>query len=243
MLAESGVRPTDGRWGRGAHLVCGWLTLQGLLAPQGEFTFGVPQFRLLFSPILVCLAAGIGLVALRIVHGRFWMLGLVAVNFGIQATGFLDFGGDDSPVDTRFGATFLVSAVVVELLAWVLGTEDRTRFALASGLGIGTLGLGGEYLWNTERPAALDPATCSPRPSCTASSPPSAPPCSGPPSPAPSSGTGPGAPSPACSSSAPRWPASAVIVVPLRRPTGDVTAAVQASSRPDRRDGRRSRPP
>ena len=53
ILAESGVRPTDGRWGRGAHLVCGWLTLQGLLAPQGEFTFGVPQFSLLFSPILV----------------------------------------------------------------------------------------------------------------------------------------------------------------------------------------------
>ena len=149
ILAESGVRATDGSWGRGAHLVCGWLTLQGLLAPQGEFTFGVPQFRLLFSPILVCLAAGLGLVALRIVHGRLWMLGLVLVNFAIQATGFMNFGGDDSPVDTRFGATFLASAVVVELVAWLVGTTDRTRFALLSGLGIGTLGLAGEYAWNT----------------------------------------------------------------------------------------------
>ena len=150
ILAESGVRPTDGRWGRGAHLVCGWLTLQGLLAPQGEFTFGVPQFNLLFSPILVCLAAGMGLVALRIVHGRGWMLGLVIVNFVIQATGFLNIGGDaGGPVDTRFGATFLASAVVVELIAWLVDTEDRTRFALLSGLGIGTIGLAGEYAWNT----------------------------------------------------------------------------------------------
>jgi hypothetical protein len=150
ILAEAGVRATDGPWGRGAHLVCGWLTLQGLLAPQGEFTFGVPQFNLLFSPILVCLAAGMGLVALRIVHGRWWMLGLVVVNFAIQATGFLDFGGDDSPVETRFGTTFLASAIVVEVLARLLGTEDRTRFALLSGLGIGTIGLAAEHVWNTD---------------------------------------------------------------------------------------------
>jgi hypothetical protein len=150
VLAESGVRATDGAWGRSAHLVCGWLTVQGLLAPQGEFTFGVPQFNLLFSPILVCLAAGLGLVAFRLVHGRWWLLGFVGVNFLIQFTGFLDFGGDDSPVETRFGATFLASALVVELVARVAGTEDRTRFALLSGLGIGTIGLAGEYAWNTD---------------------------------------------------------------------------------------------
>lgn len=151
VLAESGVRATDGGWGRAAHVVCGWLTVQGLLAPQGEFTFGVPQFNLLFSPILVCLAAGIGLVAFRIVHGRWWLLGLVVVNFGIQATGFLDFGSDDGgPVDTRFAATFLASALVVELVGSRLGTQDRTRFALLSGLGIGTIGLAGEYAWNRD---------------------------------------------------------------------------------------------
>lgn len=150
ILAESGVRPRDGRWGRAAHVVCGWLTLQGLLAPQGEFTFGVPQFSLLFSPILICLAAGLGLVAIRLVHGRWWALGIVVVNFAIQVTGFLDFGSEDGgPVDTRFAATFLASAVVVELVARWLGTDDKVRFALVSGLGIGTLGLAGEWAWNT----------------------------------------------------------------------------------------------
>jgi hypothetical protein len=149
ILAESGVRPTDGPWARGAHVVCGWLTVQGLLAPQGEFTFGVPQFSLLFAPILVCLAAGLGLVAFRLVHGPWWTAGLVVVNFGIQVTGFLDFGSEDGgPVDTRFGATFLLSALVVEVVARVAGTERRTRFAVLSGLGIGTLGLAGEWIWN-----------------------------------------------------------------------------------------------
>jgi hypothetical protein len=145
ILAESGVHPTDGAWARGAHLLCAWLTLQGLLAPLGEFTFGVPQFRLVFSPILVCLASGLGLVVIRLVHGRWWTLGLVAVNFVLQLGGFT---GGDSPVTTRFGATFLASAVVVEAAAGLLGTERRTRFALASGVGVGTLGLAGEWIWN-----------------------------------------------------------------------------------------------
>src|SRR3546814_17771185 len=92
VVTEWGVRSTEGGWARAAHIVCGGLTIQGLLAPQGEFTFGVPQFSLLFSPILVCLAAGLGLVAFRIVHGRWWVLGFVVVNFAIQVTGFLEIG-------------------------------------------------------------------------------------------------------------------------------------------------------
>src|SRR3546814_8782273 len=60
------------------------------------------------------------------------------------------FGSEDGPVDTRFGATFLLSGLVVELVARVWGTDDRARFALLSGLGIGTVGLAGEYLWNAD---------------------------------------------------------------------------------------------
>jgi hypothetical protein len=131
--------------------VCGWLTVQGLLAPMGEFTFGVPQFSLLFAPILVSLAAGMGLVAFRLVHGAWWTLGLVVVNFALQVSGFLSLGGDGGePVETRFGATFLASAVVVELVARVAGTIDRTRFALLCGAGIGTVGLAAEWLWNQD---------------------------------------------------------------------------------------------
>ena len=148
ILAGSGVRPTDGPWGRGAHVVCGWLTLQGLLAPMGEFTFGVPQFSLLFAPILVSMAAGLGLLAFRLVHGAWWTLGLVAVNLALQVTSA--FGGDESPVTERFGATFLASAVVVEVAARLLGTTHRTRLALVTGVGIGTIGLAAEWAWNQD---------------------------------------------------------------------------------------------
>src|SRR5690242_17315718 len=40
--------------------------LLGLSALQGEFDYGVPQFQMVFQPILIALAAGIGLVAARI---------------------------------------------------------------------------------------------------------------------------------------------------------------------------------
>lgn len=149
ILAESGVRPTDGPWGRAAHVVCGWLTIQGLLAPMGEFTFGVPQFSLLFAPILVSIAAGLGLLAFRLVHGAWWTLGLVAVNFLIQGSGLIGGDGGD-PVETRFVGTFLASALVIELVARFAGTANRTRFAVLSGLGIGTVGLSAEWLWNQD---------------------------------------------------------------------------------------------
>ena len=49
--------------GGGAFLV-------GLSTLQGEFDYGVPQFRQLYHPILIMLAAGIGLVAIRLRAGR-----------------------------------------------------------------------------------------------------------------------------------------------------------------------------
>ena len=148
VLGATGVQPTSSRWGRGLHVVCGWLTLQGLVAPQGEFTFGVPQFSQLVHPILICIAAGVALVAIRIVHGRWWTLGIVTGSWLLMGSGIL--GGEDEggPVETRHGATFLASAAVVELVALLLGTERRLRFALVSGFGIGTVGLAGEWAWN-----------------------------------------------------------------------------------------------
>ena len=148
VLGATGVHPTTSRWGRGLHVVCAWLTMQGLVAPQGEFTFGVPQFSQLFHPILICLAAGVALVAIRIVHGRWWTLGIVVGSWLVMGTGLLGGEDDGGPVQTRQGATFLLSALVVEVVAVVLGTERRLRFAVASGIGIGTIGLAGEWAWN-----------------------------------------------------------------------------------------------
>ena len=148
VLAEAGVRPSDGRWGRGLHVVAGWFTLQGLVASQGEFTFGVPQFAHVFHPILICLAAGFGLVVARLVLGWGWALGVALLATLLEVLPVLDAGGEGSPAETRFGATFLASAVAVELVAAALGTERLLRFGVAAGVSVGTIGLAGEWLWN-----------------------------------------------------------------------------------------------
>ena len=149
-LAGAGVRPTDGGWARGLHLVCAWLTLQGLVASQGEFSFGVPQFSQLFHPVLICLAGGLALVATRLVHGPWWTVGVAVGSFALMSG--LSGGDDGAPVDTRQGGTFVVSAVLVEVLARLLGTRRRLRYAVASGLAVGTVGLAAEWWWNQGAP-------------------------------------------------------------------------------------------
>ena len=59
------------RWLAGGFLI-------GLSTLQGEFDYGVPQFQLVFQPILLMLAAVIGLVAARVRLGRCGALAAVA---------------------------------------------------------------------------------------------------------------------------------------------------------------------
>jgi DNA-binding NarL/FixJ family response regulator len=67
VLADAGVKPRDSRWAFGIHVVAAWLTLQGLIAPLGEFSFGVPQFQQIFHPLILAIASGFAFVAIRLV--------------------------------------------------------------------------------------------------------------------------------------------------------------------------------
>jgi hypothetical protein len=142
-LAEGGVRPSDGGWARGVHVTVAVMTLLGLSSAQGEFAFGVPQFQQLYHPVLIMLAAGIAFTATRIVIGRFWPVVVAVIGFGI-GTGNL-FGGQLS----RTAALYVTCAVGVELVAWIFGTRKPLRFAIASGIGLVTVGLAGEWWWNS----------------------------------------------------------------------------------------------
>lgn len=147
VLADAGVQPKDSGWARFLHGFAAWLTLQGLVAGQGEFSFGVPQFSQMFHPLLVSAAAGLGLVAIRIVLGRGRALLIATI---LLATQMAQLGDEGGPVSTRHGATFVVAALVVELVASLAGVDRRTRFAVLSGVGIGALGLAGEWAWNSD---------------------------------------------------------------------------------------------
>jgi hypothetical protein len=151
IFAEARVSPRASTWGRVVHVLAAWLTLQGLAAAQGEFSFGVPQFQQLYHPVLVLLAGAGALVATRIVLGPGWALGITAVNVAMMNVDLVG-GGGDSPVVTREGGLYLTSALAVELAARWLGTgstgRERLRFALAAGAGVATIGLAGEFAWN-----------------------------------------------------------------------------------------------
>jgi hypothetical protein len=119
----------------------------GLSTFQAEFDFGVPQFQLIFQPILLMLAAGLGLVLARVYAGRGAALGAVAFFIVVR-------GGLSLLVGPLLGQTmphfplYIAEALVVEAVALWVPTTRPLRFGLWSGLGIGTVGLAAEWAWS-----------------------------------------------------------------------------------------------
>ena len=130
-----------------AELLLGGAFLLGLSTLQGEFDFGVPQFRQLYHPVLIMLAGSTALVAVRIRRGRGAALG--AVVFFLLLRGALTLL--IAPVLGRSVLHFplyIAEAIVVELVvAWV-GRQRQLTAGLLCGVGIGTIGLAAEWLWS-----------------------------------------------------------------------------------------------
>ena len=130
---------------RRALLVGGFLV--ALSTFQAEFDFGVPQFRAIYQPILIMLAAGIGLVTCRLYIGRGGAL--LAVGGYIVIRGFLAImvGGFWGQTTPHF-PLYIVEALVVEaVFARAGGRSAVVNGAIAGGL-IGTIGLAAEWAWS-----------------------------------------------------------------------------------------------
>ena len=141
---EAGASPTA--LARGIEVLYFGAILTGLSIVQGEFDFGVPQFQVLYQPLLVSIAAGLALVAARTVLGRGGAL-LTAVTFVVLRLVLTSLvSGPLNHTVARF-PLYLAAAVGVEAVAWLLGTEQRVRFALVSGAVVATFGLAGELAW------------------------------------------------------------------------------------------------
>jgi hypothetical protein len=131
---------------RRASLAGGFLI--GLSTFQAEFDFGVPQFDFLFQPMLIALAAGIGLVSARLWGGRGTALGAVA--FFIVVRGFVSLmvhgvWGEALP---HF-PLYLVEAVLVEATAAaLLARRGPLVYGSVAGLLIGTVGAAAEWGWS-----------------------------------------------------------------------------------------------
>jgi len=129
---------------RRALLVGGFLV--ALSTFQAEFDFGVPQFREVYQPILIMLAAGIGLVTSRLYIGRGGAV--LAVAGYIVIRGFLTImvGGVWGQTTPHF-PLYIVEALLVEaVFARAGGRSPVVNGAIAGGL-IGTVGLAAEWAW------------------------------------------------------------------------------------------------
>jgi hypothetical protein len=145
LMAEG--RAAGGSVPRWRWMAFGGVALVGLSALQLEYDQGVPQWQLVFQPLLIAVAAGVALVAARVAAGpgaalasavaflviRGAMLLLVGIGFGYTPPLF---------------ALYLPEAIAVELAFLLLGGRARPALiAVVAGLLIGTAGLGGEALW------------------------------------------------------------------------------------------------
>ncbi|MGH2955718.1 MAG: hypothetical protein ACRDL6_01825 [Solirubrobacterales bacterium] len=153
-------------WTRARETILAGAFLVALSTFQAEFDFSVPQFSLLLQPILIMLAAGVALVAARIRIGPGGALAAVLVFGAIRGLLALLVGPLFDQTVPSF-PLYLAEALVVEAIGflWLRGRPAAERpigFGALCGLGIGTIGLAGEWAWNqgwvvNEWPASLFP--------------------------------------------------------------------------------------
>jgi hypothetical protein len=155
-------RPSAGRLRMlGLEVQLAGATLIGMSTLQLEFGFGVPQFQLVFHPILIALAASVGLVAARLRLGPGGALAATATYLLVMTPMVLIVG----PV---FGHTFLhfplyiVEAVLVELAAVALIRRGPVAFGAGAGVLIGTVGVAAEWAWSYIAMPIAWPATLLP---------------------------------------------------------------------------------
>lgn len=136
-----------GRAARFADYAVAGAVLIGLSTLQGEFDFGVPQFRAVYQPVLIMLAAGIALVAARIRSGRGGALMAVVVFLAVRGGLTLLIGPGLGRTTLHF-PLYVAEAVIVELVALAIPVSRQITFGLVSGVLIGTVGLAAEWGWS-----------------------------------------------------------------------------------------------
>ncbi|MFL5821536.1 MAG: hypothetical protein ACJ76S_12720 [Solirubrobacteraceae bacterium] len=145
--ATGGDPPRTTRLQRFRDLSIAGGLLVGMSTFQGEFDFGVPQFRLVWQPVLLALAAGIALVASRVRLGPGGAF--AAALFFIVLRGLLALIiGPIIGRTTPHFPLYLVEAGCVELVALWLGRRRPIALGATSGLLIGTIGFAAEYGWS-----------------------------------------------------------------------------------------------
>ena len=131
---------------RRGHLRVAGALIIGLSTFQAEFDFGVPQFQLLYQPVLIAFAAAVALVCARSILGPWGAFQALGMFFVIRIALAL-FVGQVAGYTTPHFPLYVAEAAVVELAA-LAAPRAPLRFAVLSGLGIGTIGFAAEWGWS-----------------------------------------------------------------------------------------------
>ncbi len=148
MLAEARPWAEPTLLGRSIHVLTAGTVLVGMSTLQGEFDYGVPQFQVLYLPVLIMIAAGFTLMAVRRALGPWGALKVVGVYLVLRAFLAFAIGGALNHTVPHF-PLYLGSALVVEGAFVWLGTRRPLRLALVTGALVGTVGLVTELGWVT----------------------------------------------------------------------------------------------
>jgi hypothetical protein len=122
--------------------------LTGLtIAYQQEFSYGFPQFRLLFHPILIAFSAALVLTAARTLYGRGGALVACAGSLIINVilTLLVSYGFDQI---TLHFPLYIAAAVLVEIAAMIALPKGRYWFAALAAFLVATLGTLAEFGWS-----------------------------------------------------------------------------------------------
>ncbi|OBG82370.1 hypothetical protein [Mycobacterium sp. E3305] len=118
----------------------------GLSVYQIEFDFGVPQFRLVFQPMLIAAASALAAVAARLTMGR--GAAIIAAVFAIALRGAVAvIVGPILGAPINWFPLYLGPALIVELVALTPLIKRPLVFGAVSGLGVATVGIWLESLW------------------------------------------------------------------------------------------------
>ena len=135
-----------GSCGMSPILACGGLLI-GLSVFQGEFDWGVPQFRQVWHPLLLAGSSSVCFVAARLRGGRGGAIGAL-IFYLVMASIVNALVGDVIGRSKPAMPLYIVEALCVEAVGWPRGSGSRPiRLGVISGLLIGTVGFAAEYAW------------------------------------------------------------------------------------------------
>lgn len=144
MMAEGGMRRH--RWGPRLWVIMAGLTLVGLSTFQLEYDLGIPQWQILFQPVLIAAAASMALVVARVAVGPGGAVLAVLVYYLARGPLAVLLSAGLGHALPRF-ALYLGCALCVELAYRVGRQLSPPAVATFAGVLVATVGLATEWGW------------------------------------------------------------------------------------------------